>query len=125
MKRDRIKNKITREVCKDWAMRRHLNGVSYETLEVYPDGDLVDYEEPSSNSWHTGTRVLTHTYGVPCNCDCCAEWDSDTDGCQSEFKNKSDFIEACLNNTDEVSQLLDSIFERVDEIPFGFFDDEE
>jgi hypothetical protein len=125
MIRELVKDKITREVCKDWAMRQHLNSVSYETLEVYPDGDLMDFEEPSSNTWHTGTHVLTHTYGVPCNCDCCAEWDSNTDGCQSEFESKSDFIEACLDNTDEVSQLQDSIWAKIDDIPFGFFNDEE
>lgn len=125
MIRDILKDKITYSLCKDWAMRQHLNSVSYETLEVYPDGDLVDCEEPSANTWHTGTCVLCHTYGGPCNCDCCAEWDNDTDGCQSEFENKSDFIEACLDNNDEVSQLQDSIWARIDEIPFGFFNDEE
>ncbi len=40
MIREEVKNKITRELCVKWDIKQHVNSVSYETLEVNPDGSL-------------------------------------------------------------------------------------
>ena len=121
--RETVLSKIDWELARNWIVKQCCNSVSYETLEVNPDGTLDEREEPSSNSWHTGTYVLTHTYGVPCNCDWCAEWDRNEGGVQEEYSSKEEFIEMCIDNGCDGS-IVDCIKERVEEIPYGFFDDE-
>jgi hypothetical protein len=125
MIREEVEKKITRELCIAWAIRLHTNGVSYETLEVNPDGSLDEREEPSGNSYHTGTYTLLHTYGTRCNCDWCAEWQRNENNVQEEFSSKADFIEACIYNNDNGSDVELTILENLKQIPDGFFSDEE
>ena len=121
--RDNVIDKITRELCIDWEYRLHTNGVSYNSLEVYADGSLVEHDEPSSNSWFPGSYTLVHTWGFPCNCDWCDEWLHNKNNVQDEFDDKDDYIQACLENCDD-GGLEDAIRDKVREIPYGFFDDE-
>lgn len=125
MIRQDVEKKITSALCIDWERRLHINNVSYETLEVNSSGELQEREEPSSNSYHVGTYVLFHTYGnIPCNCDWCSEWENNVDNVQKEFECKSDFIQDCIDNNDNGSDVEDYILQRLQEIPYGFFDDE-
>ncbi len=124
MLRNEVEKKITRKLCIDWKKRLHTNGISYETLEVNPDGTLDERKEPSSNTWHTGTYTLLHTYGVSCNCDWCAEWEHNENNVQEEFHNKEDFIEACIDNNDNGAAVESTILENLKQIPDGFFEDE-
>lgn len=123
MIRQDVEKKITEASWIDWELKLHTNNVSYETLEVNSSGELQEREEPSSNSYHVGTYVLFHTYGnIPCNCDWCHEWDNNVDDVQEDFECKSDFIQACIDNNG--SNVEDYILQKLEEIPYGFFDDE-
>lgn len=142
------------KMAKDWAIKSHCSNLC-ERLEVLPNGELMETAEPSDNTWHTikgTTEPLRGLYRIynscGCNCDWCADYDryenriENPDDCTEEelaeakeqlsfneetkdYDSKEDYFSYWIADTDEVSNVLDRMEENLEDIPYGYFDDEE
>lgn len=123
--REKVEKAIDDYDVKDLAVLEHTSPL-YNFVELWPDGDLVQSAEASNSSWPVlpGTNqsiplLWRHYNGCKCNCDWCAEWE---EGEQTE--SQEEFIRDCLDNNDNGEYIRDEMYERLRDIPYGFFDDE-
>lgn len=102
-------------------MYSHINETGlYHSYMIDPDGTFW-WMEHIDNHHTSGIEKLATVGGSRCNCDWCAEWSESQDctGCAT----KEEFIEACVdNNITEYD--MDDLFRAIDEIPYGYFEDE-
>ncbi len=117
MIRDSVRGKITPELCARVEIKSHLC-TCCEILEVLRNGDLLEKQEVSFWGYIPKNEVLHHAEGV-CNCDWCAECDE----LSLVDDDKEEFIADCVYNND-LSQLENALLEKIDSIPWGYFDDE-
>ena len=149
--REQVQDKITRELATKWAIRSHTHWCSMR-LEVYPDGDLVT-SYLDDNSWHVlrnskesvATLYRIRNGNIPCNCDCCHEFREHVDadeinaehmGEDGEYEDgyepiekwneedEEDFFSECVDNSGEASYVEDEMWDNLDSIPYGYFEDE-
>lgn len=151
MIRDDVASKITYKLCKDWAIRSHISTLC-ERLYVYPDGSLSESQEPSDNTWqvlrstNTTVEYLIKMYNSSgCNCDACAQYDeaeyiilhqddyndnaiidakAELSWDTGNYLSKYEWYDLWIGDTDEISNITDSMTEALDNIPYGYFDDE-
>ena len=123
--REKVEKAIDDYDVTDLAILEHTSQI-YNFLEVWPDGNIVQSAEASRSSWPVlpGTNqsiplLWEHYIGCKCNCDWCAEWEN---GEQTE--SKEEFIRACLDNNDNGAYIRDEMYERLRDIPYGYFKDE-
>lgn len=112
--RNTLMNKIIKEYdLSEWCVKEHEQ--LYESLYVNRDGSLFSgieanaYTHPSSMHDGDTERILQVGLSVPCNCDYCVNDDS----------YKEEDVE-----TEHINSLIEAIQENINEIPYGFFDDE-
>lgn len=144
------------EFAKDAAMKEHER--NYESLTVYPDGDLVWNEKINKESYSPDSYSLitVGTGSVPCNCDWCHDniMHKETGACDSKdgwiasysdeelsergFNSAEAAYEADRKSgnliklypedydfdSDALGYKQEEMIAAVEEIPLGFFDDE-
>lgn len=112
-------------------------------LEAYPDGNVTEAEEPDNNTTHwidyptkEVASILTIAKCEYCDCDACASWrqSSDDDITDEEFESRWGFSKEDVGN-DFARHLRDydaydgdieyNALVAIDEIEYGYFDDEQ
>lgn len=113
--------------CADYLIDTHINR-NYFGLQVNKAGKLFYFEEPSTMSYTPNMYNLLSCYNsCSCNCDRCLEWKENKDNMQDDYDCNIEYFlrETILENSGEILDLVDTAFAVLNDIPIGFFDDEE
>jgi hypothetical protein len=111
--RELVSEKISNEVATA-SIKQHERNI--ETLYVDSDGEVFWDEQVSTNTWlqrEDGSLMSIYRTGTgscACNCDACVAGDD-----------PADWAGAC----DGISEFADELQAKADEIPAGFFADEQ
>lgn len=140
-------HKLSNDTLNDWAVSEHTSN-THRWVEVHPDGQVSETEEADNNSSHWidyPNKEVASIYEIstascePCNCDICCMYRhyEDCDGDKEEFlySHSEEDLEYCQENTLEqalrdndslksASDIRDEMLDAIDEIYYGYFDDE-
>jgi hypothetical protein len=111
--RELVSEKVSKQVAAA-SIKQHESNI--ETLYVNSDGDVFWDEQVSADTWlQSEDGSLTSIYqagtgSCPCNCDAC-----------SDGYDPADWAGSCVG----ISDFADELQAVVDEIPEGFFADEQ
>lgn len=122
---------------------------SHRWVEIEPDGNVHDTEESNNNNSHWidyPNKEVASIYEVcresaePCNCDMCTEYRHFNEMSKEEFiESYSEdsyeywesrtldeaLLEYEIDNGRDAEDIRDEMLEAIDEIEYGYFDDEE
>lgn len=137
-----------KEYLSELIVRSH-NDLNHEFIEVYPDGKVYDTEEPDNNTTHWvsyPSKSVEIIYQIhyesceACNCDVChmfREYDHlDEDEflnvygaealsyCKSMTRDEA-ILSAAHDNGDYEEDIRDNILSTLENIHYGYFEDED
>lgn len=139
---------IEYSTIQDWWVENHTS-CSEQWVEVYPDGSWHVAEEASSNTSHyieypnkpvASIYEIANSSSQYCDCWVCKCWDdyNNDEITDEEFEEEYEFtrgdmendtfeslvVEYNHNNDVYESEVIDEMLEAIDNIEYGYFDDE-
>ena len=136
-------NKMTTEDLEDFIVRGHTSQ-THEWVECLPDGSIHETEEADNNTRHYISYPDTEVENIydisrancGCNCDICTMYKHFEGLDEDEFEDAygRDMLDYCKTYTIEqaildecgefTKDVMYEMLDAIDEIPYGYFDDE-
>lgn len=122
MKIEKAKACLDNAFLSDVAVQMHC-ATSPEQLLVWRDGEVTLVQVVSIDERRDGAEVIFKFDATKCNCEFCSEWWHDPVW-HAKYATKEDYILDLMDVDAAVTFLREELTEKIDRIPYGFFDDE-